>query len=307
MKKLIFLFLLALAHANEMHLKDSDLILDTSAKTNLDLRNQIKLQKRAYEAQEDIKALLKDKSLESKISLKHYSFINEKNLDSHKYSAFSKIYDDADKRSGFFIGAGVGFASIFTGNALETTIIRPFLVNLRGGYQAVFNEYFGSRLYGGIAFSAPLATLNVYNIRTGIARPVANPLDSFKSAKTLYALGTLNADLLFEFPLSYNYNTYIGGFLGLGVGAMYYQSFIDSKSSLQSFDYIWSHIIQVDYSFNVGVSLTFLHKNRVEIALNTPFSFLELPGLSKSANIFELTPAKFWRGALFSLSYNFVF
>lgn len=223
----------------------------------------------------------------------------EKN--STKYNANAQIYDNANSKSGFFIGLGLGGTDLFNISKDTTSVSNSLLLSLRGGYQSFFNQYFGTRIYGSI-FGNTLNNLYDYQIRSGESLPVSI---GGKPVSSLYLLGNLSADLLLEFPLDYAFSTYIGGFIGVNIGAMYYKNYkVLSRGVLYPADYLWKHLFQIEYSINIGINLTINNSNRIETHISAPFAYLQLPGLSLTANNESVL---FNRSYIFMISYNYIF
>lgn len=234
-----------------------------------------------------------------------------KKTSAKKFNALAQSYNDASKKSGLFAGLGIGVVDIYTSgnvdNEFVITRITPIIYNLNGGYQKFFNHYMGVRLYGGISTSL-FSDVQRYNINNGEYQMVPNPYNAGGNIQSFYALGTISADFLFEFPLTNTFRHYIGGFAGINIGFMYYRPYAThpQKGSYYPASYIWNYNLQVDYSFNLGMNFTVFDIHRIEFHLSIPFSYLSLPGLAESANIMETVPAQFWRSAIFSLNYKMI-
>ncbi|PAF49335.1 hypothetical protein BKH43_06700 [Helicobacter sp. 13S00401-1] len=245
----------------------------------------------------DITKLRLELGSDYKPALPHDTYIESKDNDYATRNALQKIYDDADSKSGFFVGGNIGFVNLYTQDSKKLAIASPFLLGLKGGYVGFVNQYFGARLTGMVNVSAPLGSVNLYDVSSGNKTPALGDT----SLQAFYALAGLSADALFEFPLNYNYKHYLGGFAGVNIGTMYYRTYVNYKAH----PFIWDYNFQVDYSFNLGVSLTLFNKNRIEFYYNIPFAFLELPGFALSANSQE-TPT-FYRSPILLISYSYVF
>lgn len=221
------------------------------------------------------------------------------------YNAIAQTYNDGALKSGLLVGAGIGFMDGFSSAKVSrggsstnlVTRISPFMLGFRGGYQKFFNHYIGTRFYGGIFTPLTLFTA-LSEIDLGNA---ANYVEN-KDLQAIYILGNLSVDILFEAPLDRRFRHFVGGFVGINIGGMYYRTY---NKSYYPVEYIWDYNLQVDYSFSLGISLTLYEVHRAEVGLNIPFAYLALPGLSKEAS--GAVDAEFWRSALFSLNYQFVF
>lgn len=276
----------------------------------------------------------------------------------NKFNTLAQGFNDAQAKSGFFGGINVGFVDIYTsgcinmrdvrnpsytpgGSAAEfikgcdvtITQTKPFVFGGNGGYQRFFNHYIGTRLWGGV-FSTWLGDTQKYNLNTGMYEN-ATTLTG-RDIDTYYALAHMSADILFEFPLDSKFKHYIGAFIGINIGIMYYRPYIrrdnvyvDGKTLNRYYpaDYIWNYNLQVDYSLNVGFNLTLSNKNRIEFGLFVPLAFLELPGFKEIASNTATgtesdiyinpqnpttpqpiisTPQKpdFWRSSVFNISFK---
>ncbi|PAF45437.1 outer membrane beta-barrel protein [Helicobacter sp. 11S02629-2] len=245
----------------------------------------------------DIAKLKLELGSDYKPSLPHEVYIDPKDNDFATRNALQKIYDDADAKSGFFVGANIGFVNLYTQDSKKLAIASPFLFGMKAGYLGFVNQYFGARLTGFMSASLPLSGVSLYNVGSGDKTPALSDaqLESF------YALAGLSADVLFEFPLNYNYKHYLGGFAGINIGTMYYRTYVNYKAR----PFIWDYNFQVDYSFNLGISLTLFNKNRIEFYYNIPFAFLELPGFAKADSASE--GSTFYRSPVLFISYSYVF
>lgn len=241
-------------------------------------------------------------------SVPYGNYIDDK-ASAIKFNALTQSYNDALKKSGLFVGVNIGFLNIYTNgyidNNLITTRIKPLVYGGNGGYQKFFNQYIGTRLYGGF-FTSFFNDVYTYNVENGATSLVKNPYGGNGNLESFYMLAFMSADLLFEFPLDNSFKKYIGGFMGINIGIMYYRPYAShpQKGNYYPAKYIWNYNLQVDYSFNLGTSLTFNNIHRVELGLNIPLSYLSLPGFSESANMFEKIPANFWRSAVFLANYR---
>ena len=169
-----------------------------------------------------------------------------KKTSAKKFNALAQSYNDASKKSGLFAGLGIGVVDIYTSgnvdNEFVITRITPIIYNLNGGYQKFFNHYMGVRLYGGISTSL-FSDVQRYNINNGEYQMVPNPYNAGGNIQSFYALGTISADFLFEFPLTNTFRHYIGGFAGINIGFMYYRPYAThpQKGSYYPASYIWNY------------------------------------------------------------------
>ncbi|MWV61771.1 outer membrane beta-barrel protein [Helicobacter saguini] len=287
-----------------------------------------------------------------------YGNIIDSDSSYNKFNTLAQGYNDAQAKSGFFGGINIGFVDIYTsgcanmrdvenpqytpgGTAAQTikgcditiTQTKPFVFGGNGGYQRFFNHYIGTRLWGGV-FSTWLGDTQKYNLNTGMYEN-ATTLTG-KDIDSYYALAHMSADILFEFPLDSKFKHYIGAFIGINIGVMYYRPYIRRDSvyvngqTLNRYypaNYIWNYNLQVDYSLNLGFNLTISNKNRIEFGLFVPLAFLELPGFKEVASDTAKgtesdiyinpqnpttpqpiigTPQKpdFWRSSVFNISFK---
>lgn len=210
-----------------------------------------------------------------------------------------KKYYQADQKSGLFLGITAGYGSLYNNyndglyNRTSTTVadlqsqttgvlkspLKTYsnLIMFGGklGYQAFFNPYFGARIYG----DAMLSTGNILDSDT-----------KNKIGTLVYMLGAMNADLLVDFPLDKRKKYFIGAFVGVGIGVMILLDNADKnaiKSLMKDQNYsspnvLWNTLLQVDYTFNAGLSFTLNRKNKIELGAKIPWNFLRL-GLESPA------------------------
>lgn len=169
--------------------------------------------------------------------------------------------------SGWYSGDGSNYSDNFLN--VESSL---FVFGGEIGYQSFFNPYFGSRIYGNGLFS------------TGEEKINGNKVGSL-----YYILGGINADLLFDLPLSlfikHNFwkNFTLGTHFGVNIGVMLLW---DSASegikqclndSYVSKNVLWQRQLQVDYGINVGFNIGFDEKNKLEFNARIPMSVFGLP------------------------------
>ncbi len=244
------------------------------------------------------------------IHIPYGSYI-DKDESAIRFNAITQGYNDALKKSGLFVGVNIGMLDIYTSgyinDELVVTRVTPIVYGGSGGYQKFFNHYVGTRLYGGL-FTSLFTDISKYNISNGSTTLIPNPYGGNGNLENLYVLAFMSADLLFEFPLDLKFQHYIGGFMGLNIGMMYYRSYakLPQNNSYYPVKYIWDYNLQVDYSFNLGINLTLYNIHRLELGLGIPFSYLTLPGFAESANPLEKIPSQFWRSAVFLINYKVI-
>lgn len=247
------------------------------------------------------------------MSIPYGDYIDKK-TSAQRFNALTQSYNDALKKSGFFVGVSFGVLDIYTSGYKDSqflmTRITPVVFGGSGGYQKFFNHYLGTRLYGGF-FTSFFHDIYTYDINNGGSQVVQNP-NGTGNLQSFYMLAFMSADLLFEFPLDSKFKHYVGGFMGLNIGIMYYRPYEERNSKGSYFPYLeyypvsflWNYNLQVDYSFNLGVSLTLYNVNRFELGLGIPFAYLSLPGFSETANPLETTTTSFWRSAVMLFNYR---
>lgn len=227
----------------------------------------------------------------------------------------SRYYTLADKKSGAFASISIGFGNIsqtYTDGLYNRTnnvpaddkdasscnetdksgckITGVFINGTQGiavesdvfafgggfGYQKFFNPYFGSRLYGDGLLSAGSETIG------------GEKVGSF-----YYVLGGMNVDLLGELPFGvFTKSRFwekfaVGGYFGLNIGVMLlfdesnenlYKYVVDPSTSIYtSKDVLWNYQLQVDYGLNMGFSISFTHKYKLDIGAKVPMSVIGLP------------------------------
>ncbi|OBV29831.1 hypothetical protein BKN38_04665 [Helicobacter sp. CLO-3] len=227
----------------------------------------------------------------------------------------SRYYTLADKKSGAFASISIGFGNIsqtYTDGLYNRTnnvpaddkdstscnetdksgckITGVFINGAQGiavesdvfafgggfGYQKFFNPYFGSRLYGDGLLSAGSETIG------------GEKVGSF-----YYVLGGMNVDLLGELPFGvFTKSRFwekfaVGGYFGLNIGVMLL--FDESNENLSKYlinpgvrqytskDVLWNYQLQVDYGLNMGFSISFTHKYKLDIGAKVPMSLIGLP------------------------------
>ena len=160
-----------------------------------------------------------------------------------------------------------------------------FMFGGKIGYQNFFIPYFGTRIYG--------------DLLAGGGR-------TYRGGKligtTQYALGGLNLDLMGEYKIKEGYE--IGGFVGFGFGVMLLSDKLSSPqnvllpaastifddgsgampigSAQSKGNILWKNLLQVDYTFNVGVSFALFNRHRFELGVKIPVTYLKL-GLESPA------------------------
>ncbi|WP_241735488.1 outer membrane beta-barrel protein, partial [Helicobacter pylori] len=107
--------------------------------------------------------------------------------------------------------------------------------------------------------------------------------NTLKQGSFIYVLGAMNTDLLFDMPLDFKTKKhFLGVYAGFGIGLMLYQDKPNQNGrdlvvgGYSSPNFLWKSLIEVDYTFNVGVSLTLYRKHRLEIGTKLPISYLRM-------------------------------
>ncbi|WP_033754273.1 outer membrane protein [Helicobacter pylori] len=206
-------------------------------------------------------------------------------LSSKKRKKLLKAYSIADDKSGVFLGGGYAYGELnlsYQGEMLDRygvnsssafknniKINAPVsMISAKFGYQKYFVPYFGTRFYGDLLLGG------------GVLKEVTlkQPVGSF-----IYVLGAVNTDLLFDMPLDFKTKKhFLGVYAGFGIGLMLYQDKPNQNGrdlvvgGYSSPNFLWKSLIEVDYTFNVGVSLTLYRKHRLEIGTKLPISYLRM-------------------------------
>ncbi|MCQ2645954.1 outer membrane protein, partial [Helicobacter pylori] len=142
------------------------------------------------------------------------------------------------------------------------------MISTKFGYQKYFVPYFGTRFYGDLLLGGGVLKEDASKQSVG----------SF-----IYVLGAVNTDLLFDMPLDFKTKKhFLGVYAGFGIGLMLYQDKPNQNGrnlvvgGYSSPNFLWKSLIEVDYTFNVGVSLTLYRKHRLEIGTKLPISYLRM-------------------------------
>ncbi len=206
-------------------------------------------------------------------------------LSSKKRKKLLKAYSIADDKSGVFLGGGYAYGELnlsYQGEMLDRYGVNSSsafknnikinvpvsMISAKFGYQKYFVPYFGTRFYGDLLLGG------------GVLKEVAlkQPVGSF-----IYVLGAVNTDLLFDMPLDFKTKKhFLGVYAGFGIGLMLYQDKPNQNGrdlivgGYSSPNFLWKSLIEVDYTFNVGVSLTLYRKHRLEIGTKLPISYLRM-------------------------------
>ncbi len=161
-----------------------------------------------------------------------------------------------------------------------------FMFGGKIGYQNFFIPYFGARVYG--------------DLLVGSGRTYKG---SEVIGNTQYALGGLNLDLMGEYKIKEGYE--IGGFVGFGFGVMLLSDKLTAPQSVllptattvfndgsgatpigaaqSRGNILWQNLLQVDYTFNVGISFVLYNHHRFELGVKIPVTYLKL-GLETPAS-----------------------
>ena len=195
-------------------------------------------------------------------------------ISSKKRKKLLKSFSIADDKSGVFLGGGYAYGELnlsYQGEMLDRyganapsafksniNINAPVsMISVKFGYQKYFVPYFGTRFYGDLLLGGGVLKEDASKQSVG----------SF-----IYVLGAVNTDLLFDMPLD----------AGFGIGLMLYQDKPNQNGrnlvvgGYSSPNFLWKSLIEVDYTFNVGVSLTLYRKHRLEIGTKLPISYLRM-------------------------------
>ncbi|GAA8336327.1 outer membrane beta-barrel protein [Helicobacter pylori] len=206
-------------------------------------------------------------------------------ISSKKRKKLLKSFSIADDKSGVFLGGGYAYGELnlsYQGEMLDRyganapsafknniKINAPVsMISVKFGYQKYFVPYFGTRFYGDLLLGGGVLKEDASKQSVG----------SF-----IYVLGAVNTDLLFDMPLDFKTKKhFLGVYAGFGIGLMLYQDRPNQNGrnlvvgGYSSPNFLWKSLIEVDYTFNVGVSLTLYRKHRLEIGTKLPISYLRM-------------------------------
>ncbi|RVY75128.1 outer membrane beta-barrel protein [Helicobacter pylori] len=206
-------------------------------------------------------------------------------ISSKKRKKLLKSFSIADDKSGVFLGGGYAYGELnlsYQGEMLDRyganapsafknniKINAPVsMISVKFGYQKYFVPYFGTRFYGDLLLGGGVLKEDASKQSVG----------SF-----IYVLGAVNTDLLFDMPLDFKTKKhFLGVYAGFGIGLMLYQDKPNQNGrnlvvgGYSSPNFLWKSLIEVDYTFNVGVSLTLYRKHRLEIGTKLPISYLRM-------------------------------
>ncbi|MFP6117855.1 outer membrane beta-barrel protein [Helicobacter pylori] len=206
-------------------------------------------------------------------------------ISSKKRKKLLKSFSIADDKSGVFLGGGYAYGELnlsYQGEMLDRyganapsafknniNINAPVsMISVKFGYQKYFVPYFGTRFYGDLLLGGGVLKEDASKQSVG----------SF-----IYVLGAVNTDLLFDMPLDFKTKKhFLGVYAGFGIGLMLYQDKPNQNGrnlvvgGYSSPNFLWKSLIEVDYTFNVGVSLTLYRKHRLEIGTKLPISYLRM-------------------------------
>ncbi|GHP74644.1 membrane protein [Helicobacter pylori] len=204
-------------------------------------------------------------------------------ISSKKKEKLLKSFFIADDKSGVFLGGGYAYGELnlsYQGEMLDRyganapsafknniNINAPVsMISVKFGYQKYFVPYFGTRFYGDLLLGGGALKEN-----------------ALKQGSFFYVLGAMNTDLLFDMPLDFKTKKhFLGVYAGFGIGLMLYQDKPNQNGrnlvvgGYSSPNFLWKSLIEVDYTFNVGVSLTLYRKHRLEIGTKLPISYLRM-------------------------------
>ncbi|GAA8595354.1 outer membrane beta-barrel protein [Helicobacter pylori] len=206
-------------------------------------------------------------------------------ISSKRKGKLLKSFSIADDKSGVFLGGGYAYGELnlsYQGEMLDRyganapsafknniNINAPVsMISVKFGYQKYFVPYFGTRFYGDLLLGGGVLKEDASKQSVG----------SF-----IYVLGAVNTDLLFDMPLDFKTKKhFLGVYAGFGIGLMLYQDKPNQNGrnlvvgGYSSPNFLWKSLIEVDYTFNVGVSLTLYRKHRLEIGTKLPISYLRM-------------------------------
>ncbi len=206
-------------------------------------------------------------------------------ISSKKRKKLLKSFSIADDKSGVFLGGGYAYGELnlsYQGEMLDRyganapsafknniSLNAPVsMISVKFGYQKYFVPYFGTRFYGDLLLGGGVLKEDASKQSVG----------SF-----IYVLGAVNTDLLFDMPLDFKTKKhFLGVYAGFGIGLMLYQDKPNQNGrnlvmgGYSSPNFLWKSLIEVDYTFNVGVSLTLYRKHRLEIGTKLPISYLRM-------------------------------
>lgn len=206
-------------------------------------------------------------------------------ISSKKKEKLLKSFFIADDKSGVFLGGGYAYGELnlsYQGEMLDRyganapsafknniNLNAPVsMISVKFGYQKYFVPYFGTRFYGDLLLGGGALKEDALKQSVG----------SF-----IYVLGAMNTDLLFDMPLDFKTKKhFLGVYAGFGIGLMLYQDKPNQNGrnlvvgGYSSPNFLWKSLIEVDYTFNVGVSLTLYRKHRLEIGTKLPISYLRM-------------------------------
>ncbi|WRF21671.1 outer membrane beta-barrel protein [Helicobacter pylori] len=245
-------------------------------------------------------------------------------ISSKKRNKLLKSFSIADDKSGVFLGGGYAYGGLnlsYQGEMLDRyganapsafknniNINAPVsMISVKFGYQKYFVPYFGTRFYGDLLLGGGALKENA----------IKQPVGSF-----IYVLGAMNTDLLFDMPLDFKTKKhFLGVYAGFGIGLMLYQDKPNQNGrnlvvgGYSSPNFLWKSLIEVDYTFNVGVSLTLYRKHRLEIGTKLPISYLRM-GVEEGAlyqnkeddeRLLILANNQFKRSSFLLVNYAFIF
>ncbi|GAA8158448.1 outer membrane beta-barrel protein [Helicobacter pylori] len=204
-------------------------------------------------------------------------------ISSKKKEKLLKSFFIADDKSGVFLGGGYAYGELnlsYQGEMLDRyganapsafknnmdIDASTSMISVKFGYQKYFVPYFGTRFYGDLLLGGGALKEN-----------------AIKQGSFIYVLGAVNTDLLFDMPLDFKTKKhFLGVYAGFGIGLMLYQDKPNQNGrnlvvgGYSSPNFLWKSLIEVDYTFNVGVSLTLYRKHRLEIGTKLPISYLRM-------------------------------
>ncbi|MDO7252522.1 outer membrane beta-barrel protein [Helicobacter cappadocius] len=148
------------------------------------------------------------------------------------------------KKSGKYIGIGIGIFEVKKKYNQQTLESIPAMLSLKTGSQTFFNKNIGIRGFFGL------------DMASGFVNYKLAPDHS----NSFFAMISLGIDVIAEFPLSQSYKHFLGGFAGLGGGALIY-------ADNQNFKLIKDSIYTAGIIIEAGITLDIFVKHRIEFGV----------------------------------------
>lgn len=148
------------------------------------------------------------------------------------------------KKSGRYLGVGLGMFQVSKTYNDKTVQSIPAMLSLKTGSQTFFNKNIGIRGFFGLDMATGFVNYQF----------AKDPSNSF------FAMVSLGIDVIAEFPLTQSYKHFLGGFVGLGGGALIY-------ADNENFKLIKKSIYTAGFLVEAGITLDIFVKHRIEIGL----------------------------------------